>query len=73
MYEIMNFLIENQNNANQYSKFLTIITSYLNSKKLLTFPLFTKKIAQTNTKKLICQTKKINCNHSEQNIIFKPE
>ena len=31
--EIMNFLIENQNNANQYSKFLTIITNYLNSKK----------------------------------------
>ena len=31
--EIMDFLIENQNNTNQYSKFLTIITNYLNSKK----------------------------------------
>ena len=31
--EIMNFLIENQNNANQNSKFFTIITNYLNSKK----------------------------------------
>ena len=29
----MNFLIENQNNANQNSKFLPIITNYLNSKK----------------------------------------
>ena len=28
----MNFLIENKNNANQNSKFLTIITNYLNSK-----------------------------------------
>ena len=31
--EIMNFLIEKQNNTNQNSKFLTIITNYLNSKK----------------------------------------
>ena len=61
----MNFLIENKNNPNQNSKFLTIITNYLNSKKILTFPLLTK-IAQTNTKKLICQTKKINCNYITQ-------
>ena len=31
--EIMNFLIENKNNANQNSKFLTNITNYPNSKK----------------------------------------
>ena len=61
----MDFLIENKNNANQNSKFLTIITNYLNSKKILTFPLLTK-IAQTNTKKLIYQTKKMNCNHIRQ-------
>ena len=29
----MNFLIENQNNANQNYNFLTIIKNYLNSKK----------------------------------------
>ena len=29
----MNFLIENKNNANQNSKFLTIIMNYQNSKK----------------------------------------
>ena len=40
--KIMNFLVENKNNANQNSKFLTIITNYLNSKKILTFPLLTK-------------------------------
>ena len=38
----MNFLIENKNNANQNSKFLTIITNYPNSKKIMTFPLSTK-------------------------------
>ena len=63
----MNFLIENKNNANQNSKFLTIIMNYPNSKKILTFSLSTK-IAQTNTKKknLICQTKQINCNYIKQ-------
>ena len=40
--EIMKFLIENQNSANQNSKFLTIITNYPNSKKIMTFPLSTK-------------------------------
>ena len=48
--EIMDFLIENKNNANQNFKFLTIIMNYPNFKKILTFPLSTK-IAQTNTKK----------------------
>ena len=70
--EIMDFLIENKNNANQNFKFLTIIMNYPNFKKILTFPLSTK-IAQTNTKiyiyiyiYIICQTKKINCNYIKQ-------
>ena len=40
--EIMNFLIENKNNANQNSKFLTIIMNYPNSKNNPNFSIINK-------------------------------